>query len=107
MYFIDESTVTRRSIAPGVALRVISGDHAQMSFVSLSPGSQVPMHSHSNEQLGVVLEGSFDMVIGGQRKTVRKGDTYVIPGGVEHGVVAVSEPAVALDIFSPPREDYR
>jgi quercetin dioxygenase-like cupin family protein len=107
MYFIDESGVSKKTIAPGVDIRVVSGEKAQMSFVTLTPGSQVPMHSHPHEQLGVVLEGEFDLVIGGERKTIRKGDTYVIPGGVVHGVPEVQTRSVALDVFSPPREEYR
>ncbi|MBM3264114.1 MAG: cupin domain-containing protein [candidate division Zixibacteria bacterium] len=107
MYFIEETEVSKKTIAPGVDIRVISGEKAQMSFVSLAPGSQVPMHRHPHEQIGVVMEGSFDLVVDGQRKTLGKGDTYVIPGGVEHGVVEVKTPSVALDIFSPPREEYR
>jgi quercetin dioxygenase-like cupin family protein len=107
MYFYDESDMTARTIAPGVDIRVVSGEKAQMSFVTLQPGSQVPMHSHPHEQMGMVLEGEFEFTIGEERRLVRKGDTYVIPGGIIHGVTRVEKRAVALDIFSPPREEYR
>ncbi|MBM2837360.1 MAG: Cupin 2 conserved barrel domain protein, partial [candidate division NC10 bacterium] len=49
----------------------------------------------------------FDMTIAGQTKRVRKGDMYIIPGGVEHGVVTGPERALALDIFHPVREEYK
>jgi len=54
----------------------------------------------------VVLEGEFVMVIGDESRTIKPGDKYVIPGGVEHGVPEVLIKSLALDIFSPPREDY-
>ncbi len=106
MYFIEEDNMSKKSIAPGVSIAVAGGDRAQMSFVTLTPGSQVPMHDHPHEQMGVVLEGEFVMVIGGESRTIKTGDKYVIPGGVEHGVPDVKVKSVALDIFSPPREDY-
>lgn len=106
MYFVDEEHMSKKSIAPGVSIAVAGGDRAQMSFVTLTPGSQVPMHDHPHEQMGVVLEGEFVMVIGEESRTIRTGDKYVIPGGVRHGVTEVMVKSVALDIFSPPREDY-
>ena len=106
MYFVEEENMSTKSIAPGVSIAVAGGDKAQMSFVTLTPGSQVPMHDHPHEQLGVVLEGEFVMVIGEERRTIKTGDKYVIPGGVRHGVTEVMVESVALDIFSPPREDY-
>ena len=106
MYFVEEEDLSTKSIAPGVSIAVAGGDKAQMSFVTLTPGSQVPLHDHPHEQLGVVLEGEFVMVIGEENRTIRTGDKYVIPGGVRHGVTEVMTKSVALDIFSPPREDY-
>ena len=78
-----------------------------LSVVELEPGSIVPMHSHPHEQAGIVLEGEFDLTIGGETKRVRKGDMYIIPGGVEHAAVTGERKAVALDIFHPIREEYK
>ena len=35
----------------------------------------------------------------------RAGDSFVVRGGIEHQVWAIEE-SVALDIFTPVREDY-
>lgn len=106
MYFVEEENMSTKSIAPGVSIAVAGGERAQMSFVTLTPGSQMPLHDHPHEQMGVVLEGEFVMVIGEESRTIKTGDKYVIPGGVRHGVTEVMVDSVALDIFSPPREDY-
>jgi uncharacterized cupin superfamily protein len=53
----------------------------------------------------MVLEGEFDFTIGGETTRLKKGDFYIIPGGVEHGVVTLDGPASALYIFSPPRRE--
>ena len=39
-------------------------------------------------------------------RLVRPGDAYTIPGGVSHRAVGGPEGGLALDIFSPPRENY-
>ena len=49
MYFVEEEQMTKKSIAPGVNIAVAGGDRAQMSFVTLTPGSRVPLHSHPHE----------------------------------------------------------
>ena len=105
-YTYDPDEVKRRELAPGVFLRTMWGDKIMLSVVEIEANSEVPMHQHPHEQAGMVLEGEFDFTIGGVTTRVGKGDTYIIPGGVEHGLQATDQPSTALDIFSPPREDY-
>ncbi len=109
--FFPLAEVESIEMAPGVSLQLVCGDKAMMSFVTLQPGSVVPLHSHPHEQMGTGLEGEMLLFIGGMEdkysRIIRAGDTYVIPGGVPHAAKAVGDvPAVALDVFSPPREDY-
>ncbi|GIX06085.1 MAG: cupin [Candidatus Poribacteria bacterium] len=90
----------------GVHLQIVSGERVMLSFVRFDPDGVVPEHSHPHEQMGTVLEGAFELVIAGERRTVQVGDAYWIPGGVPHSARALGRPALALDIFSPPREEY-
>ena len=43
----------------------------------------LPEHSHAG-QIGIVLEGRIDLIIGGVENTFRKGDMYYIPEGTKH-----------------------
>jgi quercetin dioxygenase-like cupin family protein len=106
-YFIDPKALKGRTIAPGTEIQVASGDKIMLSFVEVKPGGVVPLHSHPHEQAGICLEGAMEFTIGGETRIVRKGDGWMIPGGVMHSVRALEEGARALDIFSPPREDYK
>ena len=90
----------------GVVGRAVQGEHITMAVVELEPDSVVPQHHHPNEQLGVVLKGTLTFTIGGERRHVAAGDTYVIPGDVPHDVVTGPEGAVVLDVFSPVRADW-
>ena len=60
-----------------------------------------------NEQAGMVLEGEFDMTNGGERRAMKHGMAYVIPGGVPHALHGGEGKGLVLDIFSPPREGYK
>ncbi len=106
-YFYDPSEQQRREMAPGVSLRTMWGEKIMMSLVEIAPNAVVPTHSHPHEQAGMVIQGEFEFTIGGETKRLKQGDAYVIPGGVEHGVVGSQGWSLALDIFSPPREDYK
>ena len=106
-YFHDSSAINRREVAPGVVLRTMWGEKVMMSLVEVAPGAVMPLHSHPHEQTGIMMQGEFEMTIGGETRVLSTGDAYVIPGGIEHGVRGLDGWSLALDIFSPPREDYK
>ena len=106
-YFEDLFAVQPVEIVPGVRIRTLWGDNVMLSLVEGDPHADVPEHSHPHEQAGLVLEGEFDLTIGGERRAMRRGMSYVIPGGVPHALHGGSGRALVLDIFSPPREDYK
>jgi len=43
----------------------------------------LPEHSHA-AQVGFILEGKIDLVIGDRKYCFTKGDRYYIPNGVKH-----------------------
>ncbi|MCS7207911.1 MAG: cupin domain-containing protein [Dehalococcoidia bacterium] len=106
MYFYSLTELPPLHLFPGITARIASGEKVMVSVVDMVEGVSMPAHSHPHEQAGYVVEGEFEFEIGGQRRWLRPGDVYVIPSGVPHRVVAVRGKARAIDIFSPPREDY-
>jgi quercetin dioxygenase-like cupin family protein len=106
-HFFDPKGLKGKVIAPGTEIRVAYGDKIMLSFVELKPGGAVPMHSHPHEQGGICLEGAMEFTIGGETRTVRKGEGWMIPGGVLHSVRALETGAYALDVFYPHREEYK
>jgi quercetin dioxygenase-like cupin family protein len=62
-------------------------------------------HSHPHEQLVYIVSGHliFEHLNGSfEAKT---GDSFLVPGGVEHKASALENSEV-LDVFTPYREDY-
>jgi len=97
----------RQTIWDGVVVRALHGEHATLALVELAPNSVVPEHSHPNEQVGVLVRGSIKRFrIGGESREIQPGDTWRIRGGVPHEVETGPEGALAVELWSPPREDW-
>lgn len=96
-----------RELAPGVTTRIFAGEQAMLSVVEIAPGAEGVMHHHPEEQWGVLLEGSAIRFQGDEAIEVKKGDFWRTPGGVPHTMRAGPEGCRVLDIFSPPRAEYR
>jgi quercetin dioxygenase-like cupin family protein len=106
LFFPTAAEMGRHTIFPGVNIRTCAADKMLVAVVDLEPRSVVTEHSHHHEQVGMVLQGRLVFTIGGETKTLGAGEVYRIPGGVKHKVVTLDEPAKAIDIFSPVREEY-
>ena len=107
MFFTEAKDFTSRELAPGTRARLAFGEKLNISVVEMEAQSVVPRHHHPHEQMGFVVSGEVEMSIGGEAKVLKKGDAYLAASDVEHGARTFGAPAVVLDVFSPPRDDYR
>ncbi|MBM4071648.1 MAG: cupin domain-containing protein [Planctomycetes bacterium] len=105
-YFPETGERARHTIFPGVNIAACAGDKLMLSLVDMLPHAVVEEHEHPHEQAGMILSGKAIFIIGGEQKTLRAGDMYLIPGNVRHKVIALDEPVQALDIFQPVRTEY-
>lgn len=96
-------------VVEGDVERVIhTGEHLQVIEYHFPPNKQFPAHVHEeNEQMGYLVSGRMGFVVGGEERTLKPGDWYHAPTGVEHSARTFDEPAVLLDFFAPPREDLK
>ena len=95
-----------RKLTDGITTRVFPGENSMISIVRIEPNAAGTIHSHPQEQWGLLLEGSAIRIQGNDEISVKKGDFWISPGGVKHGVIGGPEGAVILDVFSPPRDEY-
>ncbi|MFC2021262.1 cupin domain-containing protein [Chloroflexota bacterium] len=107
MFFRYPQDFKENPVSPGVVLNLVWGERIMLSRVAFQPNSTISAHSHPNEQTGIILEGEITLTIGNDTRLCKKGDAFTIPDNVEHSVVVGKEPAVVLDTFNPPREDYK
>jgi quercetin dioxygenase-like cupin family protein len=88
----------RRVLTQGPQLMLVEHHMAQ--------GWQGARHRHPHEQLVYVLSGEIRVTCGEDPAfDAHAGDSFVVPGNVEHEVSALRESHV-LDVFTPIREDY-
>jgi quercetin dioxygenase-like cupin family protein len=93
--------------APGVVVQILTdGEKAMLVEVDIEPGAVVSMHSHPHEQTGTLISGRLRFEIGGETFELEPGDAWMIPGGVPHEATGIDKSRV-VEVFSPPREDWR
>lgn len=103
--------IPRETVTDVIARRLFTGERMMLAQVYLDKGAIVPWHSHENEQLTWVLEGSLRFWIGQEGSpdmkdvVVAAGDVLYIPSHVPHKAEAL-EDTLDVDVFSPPREDW-
>ena len=93
-------------VVPGITMRTLCyGNATLMTEFRLLAGHTLPAHAHLHEQTGYLVSGRLVLTIDGAPHDVEPGDSWCIPGGVEHGAQVLRD-AVAIEVFSPVREDY-
>jgi quercetin dioxygenase-like cupin family protein len=108
-YFIDLAKAPKIKQIEGLETTILSGLHGERMMMVLNttlPNHTVPIHSHPNEQVGMVYSGKAILKIDDEERFVEKGDFYCIPANVAHSDKCIGdEPFIMLDIFNPVRDD--
>jgi quercetin dioxygenase-like cupin family protein len=104
--FIDLNTIEEREVVPGFRARFVHTDRMTFAYWDIAAGAALPEHAHPHEQVMTLLEGRFEMQLEAQKRALSPGSVVTIPGGARHGGKALTK-CVAIDVFSPVREDYR
>ncbi|MGD8983932.1 MAG: cupin domain-containing protein [Desulfobacteraceae bacterium] len=105
-YFLLKEVEAKKP-AEGVEIRVIPGERMTMAFFRLESGTKIPEHAHPHEQMGTVLKGSVELVIGEEKRVVKEGCAYRVPPDVLHSGMCLESSSEVLEVFSPPREDLQ
>lgn len=92
-------------MTPLVTRQVIHASSITIARIVINAGGAVPTHSHMNEQVMNIISGRMKVVVDGAEMVLHGGQTLVLPPHVPHSVVAI-EDTVAVDVFSPAREDW-
>ena len=95
-----------RQAVDGVRMKtLVYGENTLFTEFLLSAGHTLPRHAHDQEQTGYLVSGSIRLSIGDDAFDVGPGDSWCIPGNVEHGAEILAD-SVAIEVFSPVRKDY-
>jgi quercetin dioxygenase-like cupin family protein len=104
--FSHSSSIAPQVVWEGLLVRAVHGERMTLSLIELEPGAVVPEHSHENEQIGILVEGSLTFTIGGEVRELGPGATWTILANVPHSVLTGPGGAILVEAFSPPRSDW-
>ncbi len=92
--------------APGIRRKtLVYGDKTLMTEFLLEKGTLLANHRHPYEQTGYLVSGHMILTIGDVAHAILPGDSWMIPGDVEHHA-EILEDSVAVEVFAPRREEY-
>lgn len=84
---------------------LVYGEKTLMTEFILEKGAVLASHRHPQEQTGYLVSGHMILTIGDDVQEIRPGDSWMIPGNVEHHAKILAD-SVALEVFAPRRDDY-
>ena len=83
LLYAQASGLTRTLV--GKADVSVPGREAVIARVEVAPGGKAGRHTHPGDEISYVLEGEAQLLIDGQPpRTVKAGESFVIPAGVVH-----------------------
>jgi len=97
--------VEKEQINPRLTRQMIHGETMTIARLEMKEGAFVPEHQHVNEQVTTVEAGRLKFVFGGKELIISAGESLQIPPNLPHSAEAL-EDSTAVDVFSPPREDW-
>ncbi|WP_394789780.1 cupin domain-containing protein [Rhodoferax sp.] len=63
----------------------VPGREAVVARVEVAPGAKAGRHTHPGDEISYVLEGEATLLVDGQPpRTIKAGESFVVPAGVVH-----------------------
>lgn len=94
------------STEPGVKRRIMAYlDEMMMVEVVFEKDAVGSLHSHPHVQASYVAAGRFAVTIDGVTGILEQGGSFIVPGGLVHGVKALKAGRL-IDSFTPHRAEF-
>jgi len=104
---VNKSSLNSIEALPGIYRKtLIYNENMMLCHFILDKNSNVPLHSHKEHQIGYVIKGKLLFFTENEEFLAQKGDSYVFESNEKHGA-KILESSEVIDVFSPPREDYK
>ncbi len=71
--------------------RATGADSSAVVYFEIEPGGWLPRHTDSAEEILVLLAGTAEAEVGGERRRLSAGDLALIPAMAPHGVSNVGD----------------
>ncbi len=106
MLVYRSTEMEKTELVPGAEAGFVHTENVTLAYWSFAPGVSIPEHAHPHEQVVNVIDGIFELTVGGETERLEAGAVVVIPPDVSHSGTSVTACRL-IDVFHPVREDYR
>ena len=104
--FSHQTSTGYQPLIAGIRIKTLCyGQSTLMAEFHLEKGALLPEHAHFHEQTGYLVKGKIRFFIDGVSRELSDGDSWNVPGNISHRV-EILEDSVAIEVFSPVRQDY-
>lgn len=106
-FFVTKDMWKPEVLENGV-VRTIKGYLPDMMVAELvwKKGQEGAVHTHPHRQCTYIIKGSFESNLNGKKQILGPGECVYTGADVPHGLIALEDDSVILDIFTPMREDF-
>ncbi len=105
MNLVNWDRIEEERLNPLLYRKVIHGGRMTVARMRLLKGVVVPVHHHANEQICMLQSGRLRFVVNGEECVLGPGDVLRLAPDAPHMAEAL-EDSIAVDLFSPVREDW-
>jgi len=88
MPFIDVRSQAAGEPRPGWHDRYFAGESMSFAYYDVDAGASIHAHSHDEEEVWHILEGTLEITIDGETKVAGPGTAAVVPPNSVHAVKA-------------------
>src|SRR5258705_1540415 len=92
--------------AEGIERQMVVGERMMIVRFRFVPFLVTPEHTHTHEQMSLVVGGRVRFFVEGEERIASPGDVLHFPSNCLHGATMMDEEVVLLHIFTPVREDF-
>ena len=100
----DIMTITQQN--SNFRREILTGQHSQLVLMSVEPGEDIGEEVHDVDQILVVVAGSGESVLDGERGQVSANRLVVVPAGTRHNFINTGDtPLKLFTVYAPPEEE--
>ncbi len=79
-----------------VSKQLIKKQNGNVTFFAFSKGENLSEHTSPFEAMVFIADGEMEIKIGGKLHTVKKDEMIMLPAGIPHGLVALTDAKILL-----------
>ena len=103
---LNWDTIPVERPSEGIERQMVVGQNLMICRFRFAPLLVTPEHSHTHEQMSIVVRGRVRFFVEGEERIAVPGDVLSFPSECWHGATMLDEEVELIDIFSPVREDF-